>query len=169
MGGGEVKRRRRTLLDSQHPPREDWSDRPRRAPDGLGRDTTGVQAVRGHVGAVEPPAQFGREQYVAQLGNRVLPHAGKAFGARTQGFEIDPARLEVRVAGDGHHPRLAALGQQREQRVRQREMTQVIDPELQLEAVDSDAALAADAGVVYQDVQWLAEREEVARALANAG
>ncbi len=77
--------------------------------------------------------------------------------------EVDARCLVVGIAGDVDNARLAGR-EAVEQRHGEREMAQVVDPEHQLEAILGQAPLATDPGVVDQDVQLLAGRQEGLRA-----
>src|SRR6185437_7068129 len=65
-----VQRGPRALLYGEHSAGQDLPSRPWHPAPDLRRDHAGMQAVRGHVRAGQAPAEFGRVQYVAELGHR---------------------------------------------------------------------------------------------------
>src|SRR5258706_9438406 len=120
-----------------------------------------MQRVRGHARAGQPPAELGGEEHIAELGDRVLGQAGNSFCAITQSLEVNALGLVMRVAGNVDNPARRAAGQQRQQCHGQCEVAEVIDAEVNLEAVGRPPAGAADAGVVDKPVRRLAEPQEI--------
>ena len=115
---------------------------------GGGRDR---RAARGG----QPALQFVGEHEVGELGLAV-PGDPPVAVLGLEVVEVDPP-LPVIVAADGHHPGPGPPGHPVEQQPAQREMAQVVDAELQLEAVGGDPVRRHhDPGVVDQQVDALA-------------
>jgi 2-polyprenyl-6-methoxyphenol hydroxylase-like FAD-dependent oxidoreductase len=167
VGRGAVQRRPRPVLGGQHARRHQAPDRPRHPPPDVGRHHARVQRVGADPGPGRPPRQLLAEQHVAQLGDRVLRHAGESPSAAAQCPEVNSLRVVVRVAGHRYYPRRSVRGQAAEQRGREREVPEVIDAEGQLEALPGEPLPPGHPGVVDQHVQGVAEGQERRRARAH--
>jgi hypothetical protein len=157
-----------TLLDGEHPPRDQRPREPRHPTPDVRGDHAGMQRVGGHAGTVEAPGQLHGEQHVAQLGDRVLALAGQGGRGPPEGAEVDAGRPVVGRARHVDDPGIGtARRQPLKQQRRQGEVAQVVHAEVQLEPVGGRAALPADPGVIHQHVQGLAGGTEGVRARAD--
>ena len=105
------------------------------------------------------------EEDVGELGNRVLREPGQTSGAAADAIEVDPLCPAVRLTGDHHDP--AARTKCASQVVRQHEVPEVVDAEMDFKSIRSDTPSTTDACIVDQHIEMAVGRFESRRCLPS--